>query len=112
MVSLQESKHPSVNIVLMLFGVFVSGANLFVYCFFGKLASESYTNMADSLYEANWREISIDLQKYMIIMIGNAQRPLYYHGFGIAVLNLETFCRVRKKIIESFWNCLNSIFYL
>ncbi|XP_055305901.1 odorant receptor 22c-like [Sitodiplosis mosellana] len=93
-----QSKHPSVNLVLMLFGVFVSGTNLFVYCFFGKLATESYTKIADCLYEANWREVSIDLQKYIIVMIQNAQRPLYYHGFGIAVLNLETFCGLLQKV--------------
>lgn len=27
-------------------------------------------------------------------MIGNAQRPLFFHGLGIFVLNLETFARV------------------
>lgn len=28
-------------------------------------------------------------------MIANSQQPLQYHGFGVVVLNLETFSKVR-----------------
>lgn len=31
-------------------------------------------------------------------MIENIQRPLYYHGFGLAILDLETFTRVNDSI--------------
>lgn len=72
----------------------VGVSNLFVYCFFGKVATESFATMADSLYEANWQNLPIELQKYFILMIANANRPLYYHGFNIAILNLETFSKV------------------
>ena len=30
-------------------------------------------------------------------MIARAQHPLYYHGFGMAVLNLETYMKVCGK---------------
>lgn len=53
--------------------------------------------MADCLYDTNWQMFSIKLQKYVVIMIGNAQKPLYYHGFGVAVLNLVTFTKVSLK---------------
>lgn len=71
---------------------------MFLYCFFGKLASESFEQMADCLYECNWYGLPVGLQKYFILMIGNAQRPLYYHGFGIAVLNLKTFSKVSTRL--------------
>lgn len=80
-------------------GLLVSCSNLFFYCYFGKYATESYEKMADCLYESSWAEHPIHVQKYFIVMIMNTQRPLYYHGFGIAVLNLETFTSVRE-----FWN--------
>lgn len=67
---------------------------LFLYCFFGKLAIDSFARMADSLFEANWQDLPINLQKYFILMIANSQKPIYYHGFGVAILNLETFCKV------------------
>lgn len=69
-------------------------ANLFLYCFFGKLATESFQEMADSLSESNWLNLDVALQKYYILMIRNAQIPLEYSGFGIAPLNLITFSKV------------------
>lgn len=54
--------------------------------------------MADTLYEASWPDLPIELQKYFIVMIGNAQQPLYYHGFGMAILNLQTFTKVSKLL--------------
>lgn len=72
----------------------VGTTNLFFWCFFGKLTSESYARIADYLYESNWQDLPVELRKYFILLIANAQRPIFYHGFGIAVLNLETFCKV------------------
>lgn len=46
-----------------------------------------------SVFSANrWLKISIECPS--VVMIGNAQRPLFFHGLGIFVLNLETFARV------------------
>lgn len=61
------------------------------------MATESFEAMSDCLYESNWPELPIELQKYFILMIQNAQRPLYYHGFEIAVLKMETFCKVSQN---------------
>lgn len=71
--------------------------NFFLCCFYGKLATESYAKMTDSLFESNWPDLSNHLQKYFILMIANAQRPLKYHGFRIIFLDLETFCKVDLK---------------
>lgn len=69
---------------------------LLLYCVFGKVASSSYENISIYLYEANWVELPLELQKYFVVLIANAQRPLFYHGFGVVVLHLETFTKVRK----------------
>lgn len=71
---------------------------MFIFCYYGKIATESFENMADTLYEASWPDLPIELQKYFIVMIGNAQQPLYYHGFGMAILNLQTFTKVSKLL--------------
>lgn len=76
-------------------------SNLFVYCYFGKLATKSFESIADCLYETNWQDLPIDMQKHFILMIANYQKPIYYHGFGIAVLNLETFVKVRIQYVYS-----------
>lgn len=68
--------------------------NIFLYCFFGKLATESHEEVCDCLYESNWPDLPVELQKSLILMIFNSQREIYYDGFGLAVLDLETFAKV------------------
>lgn len=90
----QQLRHPSTRIVMILLADTAYVCNLFASCYFGKLASDSYEKMANCLYEANWRDLPIGLQKYLIIMMADAQRPIYYHACGLAILNLETFTKV------------------
>lgn len=87
-------KHIDLQFFLLLFAFPVGISNLFVYCRFGKLANESYEKMSDCVYEFNWHELSPDLQKNVLILIRNMQQPVYYHGFGVVVLNMETFIKV------------------
>lgn len=63
------------------------------------MTTECYLEMADRLYEFNWYELSIDLKKYFILMMGNMQIPLYYHGSGMIVINLKTFQEVRNNLV-------------
>lgn len=82
--------------------------------------------VADILYESNWQDLPVNLQKNFILMIGNAARPLQYDAFGIAPLNLETYTNVNiigvdfkkrfkqtsmhlNKLIDSFLQILNSV---
>lgn len=74
--------------------LFSSNFLLFLYCYFGKIASESALGIADLLFQSDWQVLPRKLQKCFIIMIGDAQHPIYYDGFGIAILNLETYGQV------------------
>lgn len=83
----------------MEFYAFVSGVisgcvNLFLYCYYGHLATESYLMISDRLYESNWYNRPLKFQKFLIVMIQNAQQEHYFHGFGIIILNLNTYCKV------------------
>lgn len=80
----------------MLITVFVSGLNLFMYCYYGHLAHEAYMDLSDRYFYANWLNLPSELQKYFIILTANAQRPIYYHGFGVAYLHFNTFLKVSK----------------
>lgn len=92
---LQQFKHIDFSIVMLLTSFSSGISNLFVYCYFGKVATESFENMAISMYETDWHELPIELQKSFIIMIQIAQKPLFYSSFGLATLNLKTFLKVR-----------------
>lgn len=78
----------------MIIGIIVCGSNLFFYCYFGQLATVSYTKIADCLFESELYNQSTDYQKNLVLMIRIAQKATYYHGFGVAYLNLDTFGRV------------------
>lgn len=60
------------------------------------MATSSYERMADSLYECNWFELPVQMQKCLMIMIMKTQKPIYYHGFRVAVLDLATFNKVSE----------------
>lgn len=89
----QQTKHIDSNFFAIIMMSSAGAFNLFIYCFFGKLTTESFSKMADSLFNSNWQKFPIKLQKDLVLLIGNMQKPLHYHGFGIVVLNLETFCK-------------------
>lgn len=58
------------------------------------MVTDNCIMFADALFETQWRKIPNHLQKYFIIMIAEAQKPIYLEGYGIIGLSLETFTKV------------------
>lgn len=90
----QQTKGLDFTFFMLLTAVLVSGSNLFLYCFFGSLATSSFEDMIDSLYASEWENLPMDLQQSFIILLANVQRELFYSGFGVPNLNLDTFTNV------------------
>lgn len=92
----------------MLIAALVGGMNLFLYSFFGHLATDFYLNLSDDLFESKWHQFPLNLQKYLIIMMGNSQQLLHYHGLGITNLNLNNYLKVNWVYMDLqiilFWN--------
>lgn len=97
---MQRSEHFEFQFTIVIFAVFTSIFLLYLYCFFGKIATDSYYEMGDRLFESNWPDLPNDLQKYFIHMINNAQKPHFYHGFNLLVLDLGTFTDVSTNILQ------------
>lgn len=97
----QAIKHLDLNSYMVLMALLVSGANLFFYCYYGNRSTNDYAQMSHILYESNWNELPVELQKFVKMMIANAQRPLFYHGFHLVILNLETYLKV-NEIVSSY----------
>lgn len=81
--------------VYLVLGVNVGIWPLLLFCYFGKVATESYQQICDHLYDFKWYQLPNDVQMYFILMISNAQTPMYYSGIGMVIMNLETFTKVR-----------------
>lgn len=90
----QKSQDLDVNAAIFVLVAMCALLNLFIHCYYGKLASFSYEQMANCIFESNWKDLPNNLQKYFIIIIANAQKPIFYHAFNVVVLNLETFAKV------------------
>lgn len=90
----QKINNIDFEIFLLATGISNGLVSLFLPCFFGKMATDSYEDMAASLYDFNWHELPVDLQKYWLLILNNAQIPLYYTAADTAILNLETFAKV------------------
>lgn len=89
------------DISIFVIAICVDSSNPFLYCYFGQLATESYTNIGHRLFESNWHQLPVNLQKYIFLMIQNIQRPLRYNGFGVIVLDLQTFIGVSTNHLNS-----------
>lgn len=91
---IQQLQDPDFVASLFIFVAVVVTSLLFLYCYFGKNATESFQTMSDCLFEADWFDVRVDLQKYYIMIVQNAQHPIFYHGFHLAILDLSTFAKV------------------
>lgn len=100
----QQLKHIDFNILTIIQSALCVAPSLFVYCYFGKLATESYANIANELYSADWPNLPVKLQKHVLLMITNAQQSHFYDGFGVAILNLQTFMSVSQSNTKTWRN--------
>lgn len=90
---LQKVQDIDFDISLLFIALSTGGLSVFLFCFYGKMATQSYEQIYDALCEYNWHELPIGLQKYILFMMLNIQKPLRYRGF-IFALDLETFSKV------------------
>lgn len=93
-------KHPNLNFYMILMSLLVSGANLYLYCYYGDRSTRNFDQMAHVIFQSNWNERPVEIQKFFKMMIANAQRPLFYHGLYIFHLNLETYLKLLKSVIR------------
>lgn len=84
-----------VTIFFFIIVVGVSFGIIFTYCFSGSMATESLLKNADDAYDIEWYRQPVKYQKYVVILIMEAQRPLRFHGYKIAYCNCEIFLKVK-----------------
>lgn len=97
----QHLQNPDFTLMTILMAILTQMVTAFIYCYFGKLATDSIQRMSDRVFDMNWQNLPIGLQKYVILMIANMQRPIYYHGSGIVQMNLNTFINVSAFFLKS-----------
>lgn len=91
---LQILANLNVSFLEMIIAIALSELNLFVYCYYGYLATDCYLKMVDLLFKSKWYDQHLEQQKIYGFMMQSAQRSYHYHGFGIMKLNLDTYVKV------------------
>lgn len=69
-----------------------------VFCYCGAMTTDNFSKYVDRLYEIQWYNLPVPLQKQLIIIMANLQRPLFYQGFGMVTSNLSTFVNVKFNV--------------
>lgn len=67
----------------------------YLLCHSGDKVTDHFNTLNDSYYEVLWYRLPVKQQKYFILLILNAQKPIYLEGFSIQNTR-ETF----KKVIS------------
>lgn len=83
------------NIIIFVVGSLAPLIDAFVYCYCGAMKTNWFMEYLDRLYDIRWYDLPVPLQKQLIIIIGNLQRPLEYQGLGMITLKLMTFVNVK-----------------
>lgn len=86
------------EIFILLLCVSLSTGMVFLFCSVGSWTTDNFSRFADISYESLWYKFSPDLQKYLRLIIADAQRPRVFQGFGIIDLNFMTFTTVNLEI--------------
>lgn len=94
-VNFQIMQHFDLSIGVLGFCVFVSGSNLFLYCYFGGRATNDIVSYSNLLFESAWFKLPTEIQKFIVVMIANAQVWnfivfMYYQGTKSPLRSMES----------------------
>lgn len=94
-VSFQQFRNLDYEVCFILCLSTFALVNLFIFCYFGRIATDSFAKMSDCVYfKLNWQKIPPKQQAIVVLMIRNMQKPIHFHGFDVAIMDLNTFIQV------------------
>lgn len=73
-------------------------------CNFGENLTTRFAVMNDKIYDMSWHLYPPKLQKYVVLIIMMAQKPVYARGFAWVTCSRETFKSVIRYISPIFRN--------
>lgn len=82
-------------------------ACLYTYCANGSVVTYSSSELARAVYSSHWYKYPLELQPFLTLMMGRAQKPFYFAGYQFGQCSLENFTAVNmnfQKFKNS--NCL------
>lgn len=63
-----------------------------LFCFFASWAIDHVSNIRTTMYDSNWYDYpSVELRKYVILVIARSQENFKFSGFGLIGCSVEVF---------------------
>lgn len=70
------------------------------YCYVGSMTTEQLLDIANIVYSSHWYKAPVERQKYLQLIIHNAQIERKISGYGLIACNLRTFVEVFIQMRE------------
>ncbi|XP_011050239.1 PREDICTED: odorant receptor 46a, isoform A-like isoform X1 [Acromyrmex echinatior] len=77
-------------------------AQIFIYCWFGNEVKLKSLQLANSVYNINWLELSSSSKKSLLIIMKRSTFPIEFSSAYIITMNLESFVALLKMSYSSF----------
>lgn len=87
--------------------MFWSLALLWSACNLGEMLTKHFEMFDDALGQCDWYLFSIEIQRMLVIIMSNSQRPAILTGYGNIQCTRETFKKVLETIPFPWRNCRN-----
>lgn len=92
---------PIASIILLAMLVLSAVFNV-IFCEFGELVADQFEIFNDAIIQSNWYLAPIQIQKMLIIVMANSQRPTLIRGYGNILCVRETLKKVKPLFIVLF----------
>lgn len=85
---------------------------LFVLFYTGQILHSNLLEMADKVFEAEWYRYPCIVQRCLLLMAMQTQRPFFISAYGILKFNLENFLRVNSSLFCFFeYEAVRNVFF-
>lgn len=65
-----------------------------MFCHFGGNLTKRFEDVGNAVYELNWYDLPVDMQKDLLKVIMISQKPIYMRGFGDTCTTHSAFAEV------------------
>lgn len=65
-----------------------------IFCYFANSTTDRVAAIGEAAYDLNWFDHPVEMQKYMILIIGRSQEPAHFSGLNLIRCTLEVFGKV------------------
>lgn len=69
-------------------------------CNSASLATDSVASIGETIYDSNWFNAPLEFRRFVLLIIQQSQKPIYFTGLKLFYCNLPMFL----KVIEYFFS--------